>query len=182
MCTTINLHDRMYCLASRKQTFFSMHFVLEIPLKYASGGGGGGSGEVGEPWSHTHTHAPRTFPKHCNIIISNIVWGAGFCTWMVQYIWVVIIISNAFWFNGNGWFKIFVTTSPPGLLQPYHLLHPFMQPIMPTTILAQKKNNILRLFGRGLSLEPEAPATWATSRKANKTWKNKKKLKLNKKW
>ena len=128
----------------------------------------------------THTHTPRTFPKHCNIIISNIVWGAGFCTWMVQYIWVVIIISNAFWFNGNGWFKIFVTTSPPGLLQPYHLLHPFMQPIMPTNHTCTKKNNILRLFGRGLSLEPEAPATWATSRKANKTWKNKKKLKLNK--
>jgi hypothetical protein len=36
------------------------------------------------------------------------------------------------------------------------------------------KNNILRLFGRGLSLEPEARTTWATSRKANKTWKNKK--------
>ena len=52
---------------------------------------------------------------------------------------------------------------------------------MPTTILAQKKNNILRLFGRGLSLEPEAPATWATSRKANETWKNKKKTRAKQK-
>ena len=163
MCTTINLHDRMYCLASRKQTFFSMHFVLEIPLKYASGGG------LGRWVSHGHTHTPRTFPKHCNIIISNIVWGAGFCTWMVQYIWVVIIISNAFWFNGNGWFKIFVTTSPPGLLHPYHLLHPFMQPIMPTTILVQEKTIFWHSLGRGLSLEPETRTTWATSRKANKT-------------
>ena len=28
-------------------------------------------------------------------------WGAGFCTWMFHYIWVVIIISNALLFNGN---------------------------------------------------------------------------------
>ena len=35
-------------------------------------------------------------------------WGAGFCTWMFQYIWVVILISNAFLFNGNDWFKTFV--------------------------------------------------------------------------
>ena len=35
-------------------------------------------------------------------------WGAGFCTWMFHYIWVVIIISNALLFNGNDWFKTFV--------------------------------------------------------------------------
>ena len=35
-------------------------------------------------------------------------WGAGFCTWMFQYIWVVIIISNALLFNGNDWFETFV--------------------------------------------------------------------------
>ena len=29
-------------------------------------------------------------------------WGAGFCTWMFQYIWVVIMISNALLFNGSG--------------------------------------------------------------------------------
>ena len=34
-------------------------------------------------------------------------WGAGFCTWMFQYIWVVLIISNALLFNGNDWFKTF---------------------------------------------------------------------------
>ena len=174
MCTTINLHDRMYCLASRKKTFFSMHFVLEIPLKYASGGVWGGG------WDMV-THTPRTFPKHCNIIISNIVWGAGFCTWMVQYIWVVIIISNAFWFNGNGWFKIFVTTSPPGLLQPYHLLHPVMQPIMPTTILAQKKQYFETLWAG-----PEL-GTWSSSNlghieKSKQNLEKQKKLKLNKKW
>ena len=61
-------------------------------------------------------------------------WGAGFCTWMFQYIWVVIIISNALLFNGNDWFKTFVW--------PLHHLVCFtlspaapMRPIMPTTIL-----------------------------------------------
>ena len=61
-------------------------------------------------------------------------WGAGFCTWMFQYIWVVIIISNALLFNGNDWFKTFVW--------PLHHLVCFtlspaspMRPTMPTTIL-----------------------------------------------
>jgi hypothetical protein len=62
----------------------------------------------------------------------------------------------------------------------YHLLHPFMQPIMPTTIFVGKKHHISRLFG-GLSLEPEARKTWATSRKANKNWKNKTKSSKTKK-
>ena len=62
-------------------------------------------------------------------------WGAGFCTWMFQYIWVVILISNAFLFNGNDWFKAFVWPLCPWPASPYHLLHSFMQPIMPTTIL-----------------------------------------------
>ena len=35
-------------------------------------------------------------------------WGAGFCTWMFQYIWVVIIISNALLFNCNDWLTTFV--------------------------------------------------------------------------
>ena len=62
-------------------------------------------------------------------------WGAGFCTWMFQYIWVVILISNALLFNGNDWFKAFVWPLCPWPASPYHLLHSFMQPIMPTTIL-----------------------------------------------
>ena len=53
---------------------------------------------------------------------------------MFQYIWVVIIISNALLFNGNDWFKTFVW--------PLHHLVCFtlspaspMRPTMPTTIL-----------------------------------------------
>ena len=44
---------------------------------------------------------------------------------------------------------------------------------MPTTILVQEKTIFWDSLGRGLSLEPENRTTWATSRKANNTWKNK---------
>ena len=61
---------------------------------------------------------------------------------------------------------------------PYHLLHPFMQPIMPTTILVLKKTYFTLWAG------PE-PGTWSSNNlgrieKSNKTWKNKK-LKQNQK-
>ena len=39
--------------------------------------------------------------------------GVHFCTSMFQYIWAVIIISNAFLFNGNDWFKTFVSPLHP---------------------------------------------------------------------
>ena len=69
-------------------------------------------------------------------------WGAGFCTWMFQYIWVVIMISNALLFDSKLLSDHFTPWSSP-----YHLLHPFMQPIMPTTILVLRKNIFYSLGG-----------------------------------
>ena len=55
----------------------------------------------------------------------------------------------------------------PWSASPYHLLHP-LQPYL------HKERQYFETFWGGLSLEPEARTTWATSRKANKTGKNKK--------
>ena len=62
-------------------------------------------------------------------------WGAGFCTWMFQYVWVVILISNAFFSMAPTDLKLWFDHFTPWSASPYHLLHPVMQPIMPTTIL-----------------------------------------------
>ena len=63
------------------------------------------------------------------------------------YMWVVILISNALLFNGNGWFIFFgPTTSPPGLLHP----------IICFTLSCSQ-----------YCLQPYL--SWFTSRKANKT-------------
>ena len=62
-------------------------------------------------------------------------WGAGFCTWMFQYVWVVILISNAFFSMAPTDLKLWFDHFTPWSASPYHLLHPVVQPIMPTTIL-----------------------------------------------
>jgi hypothetical protein len=103
-------------------------------------------------------------------------WGAGFCTWMCQCIWVVIIISNAllFKFNGSDWFKTFVwplqrlVSFTLSCASPFHAAN--NDAYNHTCI--RKKQYFETLWG-DLSLEPEVRTTWATSRKANKTWKKK---------
>ena len=98
--------------------------------------------------------------------------GAGFCTWMFQYIWVVIMISNALLFNGSDWFKTFVWPLHP-LVFTLSSASPFHAANNAYNHTCIKKKHILRLFGRGLSLEPEVRTTWAASRKATKPGKTK---------
>ena len=49
----------------------------------------------------------------------------------------------------------------PWLASPYHLLHPFMQPIINAYNHTKKKQYFIETRWGGLSLEPEARTTWA---------------------
>ena len=87
--------------------------------------------------------------------------GGRFLHLDVQYIWIVIIISNALLLYRSMAMtdlKLLSDHFTPWSASPYHLLHPFMQPIVPTTRL---------VLGH--------------VEKTNKTWKTLKKLKQNQK-